>query len=275
LTIEDYLANPAVQSAFVPFLVALPVAAALRRTRLMGVAIVAAFAVALGLTIGFTFETLTAPRKLEIAGLASAGVVLVLELARLRNSTGSRSGPVLVIAVAAVWLIWRVLAQREPLSAGLAALGAAAYAAALMESTLRISTDETRAASTSLMLGIATGGAAILGASITAGQFGIAVAAGAGAVLITTLVTKPPVGFGWTIALPAVVICALAGLLAVFTGSLPWYCLLPTLGIPWAVRLVPDGSKRPWQIAVMTSLAGLAPAVLSIGAAWFTAGSTT
>jgi hypothetical protein len=273
VTLEEYLMNPAVQSAVAPFCVALPVAVLLRRTHQMAIAIVVAFAVAVGLTIGFSFETLTAPRKLEIAGLASAGAVLGLELGQMRNSVVTRSALVLATAVAAVWLIWRVLSQQPPLGAGLWGFGAAAYAAALMESVLRVGNDNIRSATTSLMLGIAIGGVAILGASITAGQFGIAVAAGAGAVLVVLLVAKPPFDAGWTIALPAVVICALAGLLATFTGSLPWYCLLPTLGIPWAVRLVPNGSSKPWRTAVMTSLAGSVPAAISIAAAWFTAGS--
>jgi hypothetical protein len=275
VTIEEYLANPAVQSAVVPFLVALPIAATLRRTRFMGLAIVAAFAAAVGLTIGFTFETFTAPRKLEIAGLASAGAVFGLEWGRMRNSMRVRAGLILAIALAAVWLAWRVLAQKELLAACVAALAAAGYSAAMMESALRAGDDRIRAATTSLMLGIAIGGVAILGASITAGQFGIAVAAGAGAVLVVVLATRPPVEPGWTLALPGVVVCSLSGLLAVFTGSLPWYCLLPTLGIPWAVRLVPKVTTKPWQNMVMTSVAGLLPAALSIGAAWFMAGSTS
>jgi hypothetical protein len=263
-----------VQSAVVPFLVALPVAALLQRTRFIGFTIAVAFAAAVGLTMGFTFETLTAPRKLELAGLASAAAVLGLELGRTRSSASIRSVLAASIFIAAIWLIWRVLSQKEALAATFAALGAGAYAAALIESVLRIGNDRIRAATTSLMLGIAIGGVAILGASITAGQFGIAVAAGAGAVLVVLLVSKSPIEAGWTLALPAVVVCALSGLLAVFTGSLPWYCLVPTLGIPWAVRLAPNGSRN-WQTVLMTALAGLVPAALSIAAAWFTAGSTS
>ena len=80
---------------------------------------------------------------------------------------------------------------------------------------------------------------------------------------------------GWTLVLPAATICGLVGLLAVFTGSLPWFCLLPTLAIPWAVRLARRESHAPWLAAVLTSLAGVVPLLLAVGLAWYTSGPST
>ena len=72
-------------------------------------------------------------------------------------------------------------------------------------------------------------------------QAGIAIGASAGAVLLIQMLTGKPAPLGWTLALPANVVAGLVGLLAVFTGALPWYCLLPTLAIPWATL---RGAKR-------------------------------
>lgn len=44
-------------------------------------------------------------------------------------------------------------------------------------------------------------------------------------------------------ALPAGVVGSMPALLAVFTGSLQWWCMLPMLAIPRAARVVPAGER--------------------------------
>ena len=95
-----------------------------------------------------------------------------------------------------------------------------------------------------------------MGASALLAQIGIAVAAGSGAMLLVLMFGRQRASAGWTLVIPAAVIAGLVGLLAVFTGSLPWFCLLPTLAIPWATRLVPVERHPPWLAAVLTALAG-------------------
>lgn len=273
---EEFLANPAVQAGVVPFLSALVVATALSRTRLLGLAVVAAFALVIALTVGYAFEPLTASRKLVLIGLGTALLVLGLEGPRASASPIVRSALAFAAAGGAVWMLWRVLAQQEPAQAALQGLAAAAYMALLLESSLRAGTggDGIRAAATSLMLGLAAGALGLLGASALLAQIGIAVGAGAGAVLLIHTIALQRGSPGWTLVLPAVAISGLVGLSAVFTGSLPWFCLVPTLAIPWTVRLVAPDRHPPWRAAVLSCLAGLIPALLALTLAWITSGAS-
>jgi len=63
-----------VQGGLAPFVVALIVAELLQRMRLSGLAIIAGFAVTVYLVSDFSFEALTASRKIVLLGLLSAGL---------------------------------------------------------------------------------------------------------------------------------------------------------------------------------------------------------
>ena len=269
---EDLLLNPAVQAGVAPFLAALVASAALRRARLLGLAVVAAFVVVVGLAVGFSFEPLTATRKLVLVGLAMVPLILGVELADLRPTPMARATIAAASGAAAVWMLWRILQQQEAAKAALYGVAAAVYLAALVESCARCGTDGTRAASASLMLGLCAGALALLGASAQLAQIGIAVGAGGGAVLLAHMIGLQRGSPGWTPVLPAAFIAGLVGLSAVFTGALPWFCLLPPLAIPWATRLVRQERHRPWLAAVLTSLAAVIPLILAVGLAWLTAG---
>ena len=56
---EELLQNPAVQAGVLPFIAGLVLAAFLRNTRQLGLAIAVAFVCAVGLTMGLGFESLT------------------------------------------------------------------------------------------------------------------------------------------------------------------------------------------------------------------------
>jgi hypothetical protein len=126
-----------------------------------------------------------------------------------------------------------------------------------------------------MMLGLAVAVLALLGASVVLGQLAMAVAAGSAAVLVVLLAGAGTADGGWSVALPAGVVCGLGSLLAVFTGSLPWFCLVPLLGIPWATRLVPQNLERRWRTASLTLVVSLPPVVLAIALAWFAAPSAS
>jgi hypothetical protein len=271
---DQLMTHPAVQAALVPFVAALVVAVALRHTQLLGLAVVFAFAAAVGLTMGYSFETFTAARKLEVIGFSTAILVTAFAIAGMEQTGRARIALDLALAATVPWLLWRVLEQQELASAMLKGLASAAFAGLLLDAALRGSSDRIRSAMTAVMLGLAAGALALLGASVVLGQLAVAVAAGAGAVLLTLLAggTAPS---AWSFILPAFTICGLASLLAVFTGSLPWFCLVPLLAIPWAARLVPRDLDRRWRTALLTLLACLLPAALAVGTAWFATPSVT
>lgn len=185
----------------------------------------------------------------------------------------ARSAVALLAGLAAVWVVLRLLQQKETTDALLAGAASALYLAALVESTLRVGSDSVRGAANGLVLGLASGALALLGASALLAQVGIAVGAAAGATLLVQMIAGRCTPAGATLSLPASVVAGLVGLLAVFTGALPWYCLLPTLAIPWATRLVPVGSRPVWLTAFLTAIVAFIPLLLALGLAWFTAGT--
>lgn len=272
---EQLLANPAVQAGVAPFLAALLVSAPLRRTRWLGVAIGVGFAVVIFLTVGFSFESLTSMRKLVLMGLGATVVALALEGAQVEARPAVRAAVAAAVAMGAVWVVLRVLQQQETGRALLGGLGAGLYLATLVESTRRISADPIRACACALALGLGVGALALLGASALLAQIGIAIGAGAGATLLVQMLGGQRAPAGWTLALLASVVAGLVGLLAVFTGSLPWYCLLPTLAVPWAARLVPAGERPIWLTSIVTAVAALIPMLLAVSLAWFAASTSS
>lgn len=265
---DTLLDHPAVQAGVAPFVVALLVAAALRRSRLLGLAVGAAFVTVIALTIGFSFESLTSMRKLVLVGLVASVLVLALERTSVAPGPRMRWALAGAAGLAGVWVVLRVLQQREIGLALTGGLAAAAFLVALVASGFAVREDPVRSASATLLLGLGAGVLSLLAASVTLAQVGIAIGAGAGAVLLVQMVTGGRAPVGWTLTLPATVVVGLLGLLSVFTGALPWYCLIPLLAVPWAVRLVPTAESPVWLSAIATSLAALVPVALAVTLAW-------
>jgi hypothetical protein len=268
---NELLANPAVQAAAVPFLVGLVLAAVLAKTRIAALAICAACAAAAYFTIGFSFDTLTATRKLLLCVLASGLVVLVAGFAPATDRAGWRTGAALAAALAAIWVLLRVLAQAEGARGWWTGAAAAAFVALLVYGNTRAGADTVATDASSLWLGLGAGGLAVLGASASLGQLGIAVGAGAGGMLLLQMVYGRSLPANWAHGLPAALAAGLLGIAAVFTGQLPWYALLPLLAVPWAARALPRGERPVWLHAVLAASAALVPALLAAAAAWFTA----
>lgn len=270
---NDLLNNPAIQAGVAPFLVALVVAVLLCRTRLLGLAVGAAFIVVVALVLGFSFESLTASRKLVLVGIATIAVIAVLELLKVPAHGRLRGVLAVAAAVAAVWVLVRLLSQQPGEVAALWGVASMVFMMLMVESSITAgANDPVHSASAGLMLGLCAGALAFLGASASLAQVGIALGAGAGAALLIQMVINRRAPAGWTLALPVGVIGSLVGLLAVFSASLRWWCLLPMLAIPWATRLVPVSDRPLWITAVLTSLAAAIPLVLAVALAWFTGG---
>jgi hypothetical protein len=274
---NELLGNPAVQAGVAPFLAALVVAVPLRNTRWLYWSIGAAFLVVVALTMGFELQPLTSPRKLVLAGL---GALLLLPALETGIPAGSSARSwVLALAAAALsaWMLSRLLLQKEAVPALLAAAGAALFLIALLYGMQRATAAvPMQAAAVALALGLGTGGLALLGASAQLAQIGIAIGAGAGATALALLMARRAAGAGWSLGLLAALVTGLAGLLAVFTGSLPWYCLLPVLASPWAARLFDASGTRPlWLTAFCTFCVAAVPMLLAVALAWFTGGAST
>ena len=77
----ELLSNPAVQAGAAPFAAALVVALALQPLRLGGLAVTAAFLVAMQLVSGIQFSPLTATRKLVLLAIAAPVVGVAADFA--------------------------------------------------------------------------------------------------------------------------------------------------------------------------------------------------
>src|SRR5258708_15551514 len=104
--------KPAGRGGRGPFAAAVIVAALLAPSRLGGLAVVAAFATAVYFIAGFTFEPLTATRKIILLGLAAPVAGIVIDFAfrptRLQAWVLALAG-----AAAAAWIFWPILAQKD------------------------------------------------------------------------------------------------------------------------------------------------------------------
>jgi hypothetical protein len=262
---EGFLGHPGVQGGIAPFVVGLVVAAVLGRARLGGLAVPAAFCVAVALIEGLTFTPLTATRKIVLLGLAALLAGIAIDFEAKVNRTLAMLVAV-VCGALTVWVFWSVLRQKPPADAALLGGLAAAFVAWLVVATMTLAGEPVRAGAAALILGLGAGIAAILGASAKLGLFGIAVGAGAGGYLLWQMVTNRTIPAGATLTLSAAVTAGLLAAGAMFLAQLPWYALIPLALIPLAVRL--PAPRRPWLQAIIVSAYGFAVAVVAFVLTW-------
>jgi hypothetical protein len=252
--VNDLLNHPAIQSGVAPFVVALIVALLLGRIRLGGLCIVAAFATTVFFVAGFDFIPLTATRKLILLGLAAPVVGMVADFAFKPTKFGA-----MVLAFAggagALWAFWPVLVQKEAAQAWLLGGTAVASVAWLIGfSQMHLSSDGVRAGAAGLGLGLGAGIAAILGASASYGQYGIALGAGAGAFLLPQMITGRETEAGATYMLTVALIAGLIAAGTMVLADLRWYSVLVLALVPVAATL-PVPEKAPlWLQAILVSL---------------------
>ena len=240
----------------------------LGRTRLAWLAIVAGYATMIALAVGFSFEPLTAARKVVLLILLAPLVGLVVDSVA-ENSQG--------VAFAARrrsrvplprGLSFSVLAQKEAVAAWGAGAGIAIFAALLVWLVLDLRNDSLRTGAAGLGLGLATGISGLLSASIGYFMGGVAIAASAGAMLLMRIFiarTHAPGALGaLTIGLATALFAAGTLMLA----QLPWYALPALLLVPLAARLPAPERLHPFVRAALLSLYTLAAAGVPIAAAW-------
>jgi hypothetical protein len=170
-------------------------------------------------------------------------------------------------------VFWPILQQKDFNSALLMGGGAAVCVTWLVGfSQGFLSQHPIRAAAAGLGLGIGLGVSAVFSASAFYGQYGISLAAGAGAFLLPQMLSGKRYAAGATFMLP---LALTGGLLAAATfilAQLPWYSLLALAFIPLAARLPAPERSPLWIQAVAVSACTLAVAAAAIGLAWQSAG---
>jgi hypothetical protein len=264
----EWLSHPAVQAGVLPFLAALIVALPLRRSRWLAAAVAAGFAVGAAFAVGLSFESLTAGRKLVLAGFGGCVIALVWE-ARAPAATPRVSGALAFAAAAcAVWVAWRVLAQGEAMHAVGVAIASMAFVAVVVAGSLRAARLPVRGLAVGAVLTFGAGALAVLGASALLAQLGIAAGSAAAAALLALWIAGRGAAHGWSAALPLAVIASLVALAAVLTASLAWQSLLPLAAAPWLAAWLPPRDARGPLIETAVGLGGtLLPLVLSLAAA--------
>ena len=275
------LDHPAVQGGVVPLLLALAFAAVMAATGRVGrtpvawVAVVAGYLASTWLAAGIAFTPLTATRKIVVVVLAATIVGIAVDLAR-DLAPGSSTGGwrrldvpfALVAGVAAAWTFLSIV-QREGLQAAGMAAGIAAHAALQCWLVTRVRHDGLRTGAIGVGLGVATGVCAVLSASVGFLLAGVAIGAGAGALLLVQVLGRRHLPAGYTGSLAIALSCALFAEGSVLLAEMPWYVLPLLLLVPAVTGVVdPKRFRAMGRASVLVGLA-LLLALVPIAAAWY------
>lgn len=282
---QALLTNPAIQAAGAPFVVALVLAVLLRRLipAGIGLAVVAGFLVAVWLITGLTLQPLTSTRKIIICSLSLPFIALLLEMIPLspRWKPVSRALPAVLLAAAALWIIWPVVQRQEGVAVWSLAMPVVLFAAVVMYATgvlARLRGDAMRAfssqAANALILAMGTGAVTLIAASALYSQLAFAVSAATGAVIVAILLTsseKSP-------RLGALTLYAAAVPVALFAAAATVYAKLPVL-VLLCLALVPVFAWVPlikpqqrWLQLIVTCLWVSIPVLPAVWLTWRAAG---
>lgn len=250
---QELLENPIIQSSAAPFVLGLAAAGLLFPLRLGGLAAAAGFLGTVLLIGNFSFENLTATRKIVVLGVVAPVLGALADLAfKPTRATGAVLGA--LFAAASVWVFWTVLAQKNLPQALLLGGGVAVLVLWLVAFTTALHGDPVRAGASGLALGLGAGVGAVLGASALIGQYGMALGAGSGAFLLLVMVLGKRAAAGLTLTLTASVVAGLLAAGAVLLAQLPWYSAAVLGLVPLLARL-PVGQRSPvWLQAIVASL---------------------
>ena len=266
---SEWLQHPAFQAGIAPLAVALVVGFALQGTRYAWLAIVAGYATLVAQTNGFSFDPLTAGRKVLLLSLVAPLVGIALD------ATGARKAAIAVVALAfgaaSLWVFQSVLVQRAGQELALQAGGIALFTLTLVALLLRMRGDGLRVGASGVGLGLGLGVAALLSASIGYFMAGVAIAASAGAMLLVQLARREAISAGALGALSIGVPAALAAAGTFMLAQLPWYALPALLLVPAAVLIPSVSDAGPWRRAFAFGFTALAAGAVPVLAAWLAA----
>ena len=259
---DQLLSRPEIQTAVVPFIVALSVYLGLKKFTASAWiwALFAAFLVASSLINGITLTPLTGTRKIILLVLASC-LVAGLAPVVIKSVNLRRGASVLLGVLAILWVFWKVVARMELTEMASLMAGGVVLVLWLIWIFGRLDGNQARfhGAGFSLLLG--TGLAAIAGASALLGQLSLSLSAASGAVLLAWVMVGKSSCAGQasrTIStLPYALAPALIGLAAVIFARVPWYALIPLASIPLVGKLLPGKPDSRFLAALTGSLPGL------------------
>ena len=261
---EELLNHPAVQAGVAPLVAGLVVAGVLGPLRAGGLAAAAGFLIAVFLISGFEFSPLTATRKLILLGMLAPAIGLVADFAFKPTRA---TGPVLgaIFGAASVWTFISVLQQKPMNEAVLMGGGIALLTAWLVAASYSLRDAPVRLGASGVILGVGVGVAAVLSASASFGQYGIALGAGAGGYLLLQMLLGRVSAGGATFALAAGVIGALLAGASFLLAQLPWLAMPLLALIPLAAHAPLPRRAPVWVQAILASLYAVIPAA----AAWY------
>ncbi len=288
---QELLTNPVIQAAVAPFVVALVSALLLRRFLPggIGLAIIGGFLIAVLLTTGLTVQPLTATRKIILCGLLLPFVMLLLDfIARMPQSTGLkrvlRALPALLLAVAALWIIWPVVQRQEGLAIWWMAAPVMLYAAIIIHSTAALGRVQKPAfgaqAASALILAMGAGATTLIAASALYSQLAFAVSAATGAVIVVGLLG----GMEKLAKLGMLTVYAAAVPVTLFVAAATVYAQLPVLVLvclalvplfAWLLLFNPlklIQPKQRWLALIIASLWVSIPVLPAVWLTWRVAG---
>jgi len=279
--------NPAIQAAGAPFVVALVLALVLRPFLPggIGLAIIGGFFIAVLLTSGLTLQPLTATRKIIICSLVLPFVALLLELSvvMLHSAWLKRliqTLPALLLATAALWIIWPVVQRQEGMAIWLMVTPVMLYAAVIIYGTGALGRMQKQVsnvqAANALVLAMGTGVTTLIAASALYSQLAFAVSAATGAVVVVGLLgsTEKFTKLGMLTVYAAAVPVTLLAAAATVYAQLPVLVLLCLAFVPLFAGLLlikPVKLIKPrqrWLELIVCSLWVSIPVLPAIWLAW-------
>lgn len=248
---QAWLNDPIVQASLAPFLAGLVVTLALFPLRLGGLAAVAGFCATAWLIGELQFTPLSAKRKLMLVALAAPALGLLADFAfRSGRATAYVLG--VLCAVAAVWVFSTVLMQKPPVQAFIAGGGIALFVAWTVAWSATLQGDSVRAGAAGLGLGLGAGFCALMAATGSFAQLGMALGAASGGFLLVQMMFGRRIEAGLVLCLAVGVQGALVAAGALMLASLGWIELAILAAVPVAARL-PLPARWPVWVQVFVA----------------------
>jgi len=253
---DAWLHDPMVQASLAPFLAGFLVTLALFKLRLGGLAATAGFCVTAWLIGELQFTPLTAKRKLMWLALAAPVLGLLADFAfRAGRTTAYVIG--VLFGAAAVWVFSSVLVQKAPVQAFIIGGGVVLFVAWTVAFTASLHANSVRSGAAGLGLGLGAGFAALMAASASLGQLGMALGAASGGFLLVQMIFGR-IDAGLVFCLAVGVQGALVAAAALVLAKLGWIELAILAAVPLAARL-PLPTRWPvWGQVFLASLYTLA-----------------
>ncbi len=274
---DQFLSRPEIQSALVPFVIALLAYLGLRK--ITGTAwlwaLLAAFLASAALINGLTVTPLTGTRKIILLVIAAIFIAATFRWVIPSNGLQRRFSTI-ITQVSLLWVFWAVASRMDPAAMVLFLVGSITLVLVLEYLFVRMINNpaQLHSAGFSLLLGV--GLAATAAASALLGQLALALAAASGGAFLGWIVTGGTSAKQSTqpiTVLPYIMAPALLGVAAVIFARLPWYALIPLTAIPLVVSLIPQKVESRLLRAILSSLPGLVIALAVAFYVWQTGSS--